>query len=206
MSSFFCPIYAYEKQKYHGQRVELGEIENGIKKDGSIKHVLVMLPKSGHFQGRLVAMVSLAGFNANSAAPGPTLLTGADKKAADTTISKVREVLASRIPAYMIPSTWVVVEDIPQLVSGKLDRKAMSNWLTNLGENSCQLINPSSSDAVETTTLSDVEQKLRKIICHVLNLRENQVPFDRSFIGIGVSLGLQYLLAEILTRMSGRFD
>ena len=162
-----------------------------------------MLPKSGHFQGRLVAMVSLAGFKVSSAGAKPTLLTGGEKKAADTIVSKVRDSLASQIPAYMIPSTWAVVEEVPQLVSGKLDRKTMSNWLGNLDERSCQLINPSSSDTVETAALTDAEQKLRKITCHVLNMRESQVPLDRPFLRIGVSFGLQHPLAKILTRIPG---
>lgn len=165
-----------------------------------------MLPKSGHFQGRLVAMVSLAGFKVSSAAAKPTLLAGGEKKAADVIVSQVRDSLASLIPAYMIPSTWVVVEEISQLVSGKLDRKTMSNWLVNLNERCRQLINPSSPDSVETTAVTDVEQKLRKIICQTLNLRESQVPLDRSFLGIGVSFGLQDALAKILTRILGRFD
>lgn len=151
-----------------------------------------MLPKSGHFQGRLFAAISLAGFKVSAAAVKPVLLTGNDKQAADAIIAKIRDSLESRIPAYMIPSTWVVVEEIPQLVSGKLDRKLMSNWLANLDERSYQLINPSSSNAVETLALTDAEQKIRKITCHVLNLRESQVSLDRSFIGMGVSLSPWY--------------
>lgn len=150
-----------------------------------------MLPKAGRFQGRLVATVSLAGFKVSSAAAKPTLLAGGEKKAADAIIFQIRTSLASLVPAYMIPSTWVVVEEIPQLVSDKLDRKTISNWLVNLDERSCQLINPSSSDSVVTTVVTDVEQKLRKIICQTLNLRESQVPLDRSFLGIGVSFGHQ---------------
>lgn len=165
-----------------------------------------MLPKSGHFQGRLAAMVSLAGFKVSSKAAKPTLLAGFEKKAADAIVSQVRDFLASLIPTYMIPSIWIVVEEIPQLVSGKLDRKTMSNWLVNLDERSCQLINPSSSDSVEMSALTDVEQKLRKIICQTLNLRESQVPLDQSFLRIGVILSLQDALAKILTPILGRFD
>jgi len=194
---------ANKKQKYHGQRIELGEIENSIHRESSIKHVLVMLPKSGHFQGRLVATVSLTGFKVSSTAAKPALLSGSDKHAADVIIAKVRDALESQIPAYMIPSTWIVVEDIPQLVSGKLDRKAMSNWLANLDERSCQLINPISSDATETLALTNAEQDIRKITCHVLNLRESQVTLDRSFLGMGVSFSPWYPLVNILTRILG---
>lgn len=150
-----------------------------------------------------MATVSLAGFKVSSAAAKPVLLTGNDKHAADAIIAKVRDSLESKIPAYMIPSTWVVVEEIPQLVSGKLDRKVMSNWLADLDERICQLINPSSSDAVEALALTDTEQKIRKITCHVLNLHESQVSLDRSFLGMGVSLSPWYPLVTMLTRILG---
>ncbi len=132
-------------------------------------------------------MVSLVGFNVSPAAAGPTLLTGQEKKAADRIISETRESLASQIPAYMIPSTWAVFEEIPKLVSGKLDRKTMSHWLLNLDESICQLVNPVSPDVIEKTVVTGAEEKLRKIICHVLNLPDSQVTLNRSFLAIGVS-------------------
>jgi hypothetical protein len=147
-----------------------------------------VLPKSGQFQGRLVAIVSVVDCKAKSVRPEPTLVTGREKSIADAVVSTVRDSLSARIPAYMIPSTWMVVEEIPQLPSGKLNRRKISDWLLDMDEKSLQLINPTFTKTSEATTLTSSELKLQKIVCQVLNLHEDQVPFGRSFLGLGVGL------------------
>lgn len=51
-------IFRY-RMKLHGQRMEPGEIEHVLDRDLQVQHALVLLPKSGLFRSRLVAVLTL---------------------------------------------------------------------------------------------------------------------------------------------------
>ncbi|MFX0576171.1 non-ribosomal peptide synthase/polyketide synthase [Nocardia nepalensis] len=88
--------------KLRGLRIELGDIENALATLDSIAQAIVVL-----WEGQqLVAYVV--------AAAGATVDTDAVKSA-----------LTRQLPAYMVPSAYVVLDAFPLNASGKLDRKAL---------------------------------------------------------------------------------
>ncbi|MFJ3463657.1 non-ribosomal peptide synthase/polyketide synthase [Achromobacter spanius] len=91
--------------KIHGLRIELGEIEARLGGLDDIREALVMAREEGAAT-RLVAYVTLrAGAQARSGA--------------------WREALAEGLPDYMVPSAWVVLDEMPLSPNGKVDRKAL---------------------------------------------------------------------------------
>jgi non-ribosomal peptide synthetase component F len=44
--------------KLNGQRMDLGEIEHRLDKDPRIRHAIVLMPKTGRFQNRLISVLS----------------------------------------------------------------------------------------------------------------------------------------------------
>jgi amino acid adenylation domain-containing protein len=80
--------------KLRGQRVELGEIEHAMVQHPGVRQSAVVL----HEHATLAAyFVGEAG------------------------IDEVREFLAERLPAYMVPTAWVVLTELPISPNGKLD-------------------------------------------------------------------------------------
>ncbi|UWF47459.1 amino acid adenylation domain-containing protein [Pseudomonas sp. N3-W] len=88
--------------KLHGLRVELGEIEARLASHPALGEVAVLMRDE-----RLVAYFTL---RVASEAPG---------------IEALREHLLSQLPAYMVPSAYVVLDALPLSPNGKLDRKAL---------------------------------------------------------------------------------
>ncbi|WP_279107624.1 condensation domain-containing protein, partial [Gordonia paraffinivorans] len=88
--------------KLRGQRIELGEIENVLATTPGVAEVVasVMSLPSGD---QLVAHLTGTGLDLDS----------------------VRAVAEERLPAYMRPTSWVVLEEMPRNTSGKIDRKAL---------------------------------------------------------------------------------
>lgn len=86
----------------------------------------------------------------------------------------------------MLPTVWIAVASLPRLVSGKLDRKSVMQWLTAMPTETYQRAIPG-VDGTNTFTEagSDMESILRSVWAHVLNLSELQVPLDRPFLAIG---------------------
>src|SRR5690606_16365012 len=52
-------------------------------------------------------------------------------KSARLQVTQVKERLSEQLPSYMVPSFWVIVEAVPLLPSGKLDRKQVARWVEN---------------------------------------------------------------------------
>jgi amino acid adenylation domain-containing protein len=84
--------------KLHGYRVELGEIEAALRSHEKVRDAVVLLRAD-----QLVAFV------APDAADQPTL----------------REHLKARLPQYMVPSAFMLMERLPLTSNGKIDRQAL---------------------------------------------------------------------------------
>ncbi|SDR22064.1 non-ribosomal peptide synthase domain TIGR01720/amino acid adenylation domain-containing protein [Paraburkholderia fungorum] len=90
-----------QQVKLRGQRIELGEIEAALRDCADIDEAAVMLHTQRE-QQQLVAYV-----------------VGAAQ------IDELREALAQRLPAFMVPNAFVTLERLPTMPNGKLDRRAL---------------------------------------------------------------------------------
>ncbi len=88
-----------------GMRVELEEIEAVIKLHPSIREAVVSAREDVSGGQRLVAYIVVNNQDFNS--------------------GELRNFLASKLPDYMIPHTLMVMEKLPVLPNGKLDRKSL---------------------------------------------------------------------------------
>ena len=91
--------------KIRGMRVELGEIEVELKRHSAVRDAVVILAKENQ-ESRLVAYVV---FQREQSASG----------------KEMREFLQKRLPQYMLPSGFVVLDKFPLTPSGKIDRLAL---------------------------------------------------------------------------------
>jgi non-ribosomal peptide synthetase-like protein len=92
--------------KLRGQRIELGEIESTIIKATNAYQVAVAVVTNAQQIQSLVAYI----------VPEPNYVF--DEKA-------VRKVLQTFLPSYMIPNQFLLFNELPQLQSGKIDRKKL---------------------------------------------------------------------------------
>jgi amino acid adenylation domain-containing protein len=93
--------------KIRGFRVETGEVEVALSRAAFVKQAAVVAREDVPGQTRLVAYVVL---NAQQTVPPATAL---------------RELLVQNLPEYMVPQSFVVMDDMPRTPSGKIDRRAL---------------------------------------------------------------------------------
>ncbi|KAF5630703.1 hypothetical protein F25303_9855 [Fusarium sp. NRRL 25303] len=196
--------------KFHGQRIELGEIEHHINASASIKHGMVVLPREGFCNGRLLAMVQLCDAMSEDLVPNgqPYKLIGGDlENTGQEKIAETKELLSERLPSYMIPSMWLAVEFIPRLQSGKLDRKQTARWIDNMSEALYRQLNPVAAVTQRSGDLecgSKTELELHKIWTYVLNLKEEQLGLAQSFLSVGGdSISAMQVMSECKKRGLG---
>ncbi|KAM0438114.1 hypothetical protein ACHAQK_006845 [Fusarium lateritium] len=195
--------------KFHGQRIELGEIEHHINASISIKHGMVVLPKKGFCEGRLLAIVQLSDASANDLirkGQPYKLIDGPLASIAHAKVEETKALLAERLPAYMVPSMWLPLEFIPRLQSGKLDRKQTGKWVEDMTEAFYRQLNPIAinSDSKTLTFSNETESKLHKVWTHVLNLKPEQLGLSQSFLSVGGdSISAMQVMSECKKRGLG---
>ncbi len=94
-----------EQVKLRGYRVELGEIRAALCAHPSVQDAVVVVTGSGSADKRLLAGCVPAGV-----APD---------------LGELQNFLAGRLPGYMVPSLWAVLDQVPITRNGKLDRRAL---------------------------------------------------------------------------------
>lgn len=186
--------------KLHGQRIDLGEIEHRLDTDPRIRHLVVLLPKTGLYKKRLVVVLSLESLAAESTvlSSGSCELVREETRfrKACSELVQIKDRLAGQLPSYMVPQTWAVVEALPMLVSGKLDRKKIAKWIENIDEQDYDHIARTKRiEKLETPEkpVTGVVSVLQQIWAQVLNLPLEKVKLDQSFLSLGKQLFLKFL-------------
>lgn len=175
--------------KIHGQRMEPGEIERVMVLQPHTRHALVLAPKRGPCAGLLVGVMSLVEPRMTSSLKisagsdeGIVLVDGSwEAHIRDTT-----DFLRDRLPAYMTPEVFVIVEAIHRNSSGKLDRKKMQNIIETMSDHDHQqLISRISGEGGADRPGSEMEMAMRSIWSQVLNVPDTQIRWDTSFFFLG---------------------
>jgi len=157
--------------KIRGYRIELGEIETILSQHSAIRETAV-IAREDVFGKRLVAYVVLN--------PEQT-----------STSSELHSFLQEKLPEYLVPSAFVMLESLPLTPSGKIDRSALPNLSTT------RLDQINSFVAPRTPT----EETLAKLWAQILNLE--QVSIHDNFFELG---GDSLLAMSLINQVHQQFE
>ncbi|NOU17175.1 MAG: amino acid adenylation domain-containing protein [Bacteroidales bacterium] len=136
--------------KIRGYRIELGEIENAILKSNKIKECVVIVREDNGEKYLCAYVVCKADFDQQT----------------------LRDHLSKLLPDYMIPSYFVVMDELPLTANGKVNRKALPT--------------PDVKASVEYTPPSnETEEKLVEIWSEVLNISKEMISVIENFFVLG---------------------
>ncbi|KAL3420504.1 hypothetical protein PVAG01_06949 [Phlyctema vagabunda] len=170
--------------KLRGQRIELGEIEHHLAAQKIVNLALVTMPKVGPCAQKLVSVLSLSSSVAQTSVED-NLHILSNEHGVSQDITQVKARLESLLPFYMIPTVWVVVNTIPLMVSGKMNRMKVSRWVNEMNEETYHKIMGVRTDEVDETPATELQLLLQQTYSNVLNLKRNQVALDKSFLSLG---------------------
>ncbi|MCR8844949.1 amino acid adenylation domain-containing protein [Paenibacillus sp. SC116] len=153
-----------QQVKLRGLRVELGEIESILMMNDSVKEALVMVREEQKLGKYLVAYMVLE--NGNREENG------------------LREYLMERVPSYMIPAAFVILDKIPLNQNGKVDRKVLPIPLQITEDR--ELISPR----------TDMEKRIAEVWSQVLGREE--IGIVDNFFQLG---GHSLLLTQVTLRL-----
>lgn len=180
--------------KLHGQRLELGDIEHRIARHASVRHPVARIPRAGPLKDKLVATLDYHNIPvaAGSKAPdsdadgrskGMTVLDTEELKAIEADLSKIRQDLEETLPSYQCPSVWINVAAIPLNMNGKINRKAVNEWLEEMDQELYESLIQGDSDQSSAIPSTREEQILQTVVGRVLNIQNPNT--NRSFLSLG---------------------
>ena len=146
--------------KLRGFRIECGEIEAVLGQNQIVKEAVVTLYKEDSTK-YLVAYITLNSRDAQD---------GSEKIDELSLVSQMRDWLKGRLPDYMVPSHFTILQNLALTPNGKIDRKALPAPSLNL------------SDWYEAPR-NDTEQKLVQIWGQLL--KQNNIGIHDNFFSLG---------------------
>lgn len=171
--------------KHHGQRIELGEIEFHLRARPEIEAGMVLLPKTGPCQNKLVAVVALTNLQPLAVEGDRVALIPDDLKArAQPEIQAVEEGLGAVLPPYMVPTTWIILDSIPLTASRKINRNPITRWVQVMSDEAYRSVMDVAAANVDEPT-TQIEKQLAEVWSHVLNLPLETIGSNRSFLSLG---------------------
>ncbi|CAD5917595.1 Tyrocidine synthase 3 [Planktothrix agardhii] len=155
--------------KIRGFRIELGEIEALLNQNEDVQSACVIAREDNPGDKRLVAYL----------VPQPEIIL---------TIDEIRQFLKAKLPDYMVPNAFVILEALPLTPNGKIDRRALpAPDLQSQGE----YIAPR----------NPIEEKLAQIWGEVLKLE--RVSIEDNFFELG---GHSLLATQVISRCQQAFQ
>lgn len=180
--------------KIRGQRVELGEIENQIHQASSSAVYDVIVELISTAGGRQTGPI-LAAFVRGS----PTTAFGDDQevvcKAKRSAMfghgsptqraesQRIVQILAKRLPSYMVPSIFIPLTYVPVSPSGKADRRFLREQAAALSRQELEMY--FTCNVTKRPPKTSSEQTLQAIVAEVLLLEANEVGMDDDFFQLG---------------------
>ena len=162
--------------KVRGFRIELGEIEAVLSQYPAVREAIALVREDNPGDQRLVAYIV-----ANSAL----------KTQDSELINDLRSYLKQKLPQYMMPSAFVLLEAMPLTPNGKIDRRSLRAPDTNTAELESNFTEPRTPD----------EQLIAEIWAEVLGLE--RVGIHDNFFELG---GHSLLATQAISRLREAFQ
>lgn len=174
-----------DQVKIRGFRIEPGEIEYQLNQLDNVNSALVLAKKTGTGTSHLVAYIKLALTREMSVG-----VEGANAEIdINALLTVVKQELGAKLPDYMVPSAFVVLEEWPLTPNGKLDKKALSEVDDLLMHNEY------------LAAVTDTEKVLVAIWSELLEIAEDKISAGAVFFELG---GHSLLITRLRTEINSR--
>ncbi|MFN6584583.1 MAG: non-ribosomal peptide synthetase [Aulosira sp. ZfuVER01] len=158
--------------KIRGFRIELGEIEREIAQHPDVREVVVLARQQETGEKQLVAYI-------------------VPHQNSSYTHNQLRSFLQQRLPNYMVPSAFVLLEAMPLTANGKVDRHKLPAPSRERPQLEQAYISPQ----------TDLERQLADILCELLKI--DRVGIDDNFFDLGAtSMSILQVAARVQQEIS----
>ncbi|MEP0857573.1 amino acid adenylation domain-containing protein [Trichocoleus sp. DQ-U1] len=180
--------------KIRGFRIELGEIEAVLRQHPAVLGTVVVMRQDVSDRKYLVAYI-------------------VPKESTAITRSDLRGFLKEKLPNYMIPGVFVMLDALPLTSNGKVDRRALPEDAEKMAlkESEIELSNlnidiptytKQGDTVLENTRLESISSTLRSLMAKLLQIDINEIDASATFLDLGTD---SLLLLEAVRSIQSHF-
>jgi amino acid adenylation domain-containing protein len=161
-----------DQVKVRGFRIELGEIETVLREHPAVRNGVVVARRDTSGQNQLLAYLVLDAEQ------------GAD-------IDNVRAFIKQRLPAYMLPAAFILLDQLPVTANGKVDRRSLPD--------------PGEIQAEGSTEVNEARDELEEVLVEIWSsaLDLKNIDIFTSFFALG---GNSLLAMQMVSRVFKLFQ
>jgi amino acid adenylation domain-containing protein len=172
-----------QQVKIRGQRVELGEVEFHLARHAATNSAVAVVPSRGWSKGSLVAIVVLNILKDAGPDKEPLLIYKEALLHASNELGEISASLQVALPRHMVPSTIIPVYSLPLLLSGKVNRRAIKQWVEGMDRETSELLRGGTETADAPST--ELEEQIQAIWSQALDLPSRLIGVNVSFLSLG---------------------
>ncbi|KAM5449084.1 NRPS cluster protein [Microsporum canis] len=165
--------------KIRGQRVELGEVEHWVMN-------AIQAPRESSVNVQVVAE-TIQPMGAGTSILAAFVSLGTTDETHDAAVKKavhgVNDRLAISLPPYLIPTTYIPLQTIPRMPTGKIDRSRLRSIGASLSSEDLAQLSRSDSERLPPQT--EAERLIQGLWAEVLKVDPDTISADDSFFRIG---------------------
>lgn len=170
--------------KFNGYRIELEEISKAIEQCNGVVQACVLVESKGN-NDLLVAYVKFANV--------------VDDK---SEFEKIRKQIKQYLPYYMIPSSWIAIEEFPRNINGKIDRVRLSSYAQNQETKTTERVNlhvNQKEEIMSHVVANIMGQDVVDVDCDLFDdlgmtsIQIMQIPLSLEMFGIYISVNDIYV-------------
>ncbi|MFT5193588.1 MAG: amino acid adenylation domain-containing protein [Candidatus Promineifilaceae bacterium] len=175
--TIICLGRADNQVKIRGYRIELGEIESVLLQEATATDVAVIVREDEPDDKRIVAYI----------------VQSNDGLAKTDSIAILRDAAVAKLPQYMVPSAWVMIDKFPLTPNGKIDRLSFPAPETSRED----VGSPYTAPETET------EKHLVQIWADILKVEPSSIGSKDDFFELG---GHSLLATRVISRIRQQLD
>lgn len=165
------------------------EVELFLGSENAVSKVVVLKPRAGLFDEKLVACLTLSSIPPREPdSPKVELVSPSQMFFAGSQIATIKHNLRSlpTVEPKVIPEVWVPLDDLPSLPdSGEIDRRKLRTWVQNANQDVYEKVMSLCTDQPLQPPATEMEKSVQKLVARVLQVPPDQVGMNFTFAQFG---------------------
>ncbi|CAN8104307.1 unnamed protein product [Discula destructiva] len=166
-----------------------GEVELFLGSEKAVSKVVVLRPRAGLFEDKMVACLTLSSIPPNEVElPKIELISPSHMFFAGTQIASIKQNLRDTklVDEKAIPEVWIPLERMPYVPEkDEIDRRRLRTWVQNANQDIYERVHTIVTDQALAQPENDIEKEVQKLVARVLQVPQDQVGMNFAFGQLG---------------------
>lgn len=165
------------------------EVELFLGSEKAVSKVVVLKPRAGLFDDKLVACLTLSSIPPRDPeSPKLELVPHSQMFFAGTQIATIKHNLNNtrRVEAKVMPEVWIPLDSLPTILeTDETDRRKLRTWVQNANQEVYEKVMSLATDQPLQNPTTEMERLVQKLVARVLQVPQDQVGMNFTFAQLG---------------------